>query len=141
MGDRTPRAAILGLSLAIGAVVGCGGKEQPVVFSVSGTVTYHDGSPVEASQMELKLIPSPELREAKDLPMEFAARVNTREGTWAQVDGLPAGEYEVEVVRHGTEENPSGFEPLVYRGEKIRPAKVVVNPGKVAFEITIPKQR
>ena len=145
--QQATAAAIAALLVAVSAG-GCKRSAQAPMIAVSGKVTYEDGSLVPANQLELRFrTTQPELFQEKDYPATATARVDTRDGTfremttWQHGDGVIAGEYEVEVTRHGNEQDPGGFEAEMYRGDRVWPSKVTVAPDKTEFEIAIPKGR
>ena len=134
--------------MAAGTLCGCRKAEQPPTIPVSGKITYEDGSLVPANQIELRFLATqPDLYREKDYPTAATARVDTRDGTfkemttWQHGDGVIAGQYDVEVVRYGDEDNPGGFEANSYRGERVWPSKVTVAPDKTEFHITIPGEK
>ena len=136
-------AGIVAILVAL-AACGCKKVAEAPTIAVSGKVTYEDGSLVPANQIELRFLTQPELVQEKDYPTAATARVDTRDGTfremttWQHGDGVIAGQYDVEVIRYGDEDDPGGFEAKSYRGERVWPSKVTV-PDKTEFHITIPK--
>ena len=145
MGSQARTLAGLVAILVALAPCGCKRVAQAPTIPVSGKVTYEDGSLVPANQIELRFLTQPELAQEKDYPAAATARVDTRDGTfkemttWQHGDGVIAGQYAVEAIRYGDEENPGGYEARSYRGERVWPAKVTVAPDKTEFHITIPK--
>lgn len=136
-------------ALAAGAALfsGCGKPERLPTIPVSGKVTYEDGSLVPANGMELRLL-TPQKLIDEGYPVAATARIDTRDGkfteatTWEHGDGVMAGEHEVEVVRTGDEKDPGGIQAKAYRGDRVWPKKVSVDPDKPdshVIHITIPR--
>ncbi len=125
-------------------LAGCA-RDRPETIPVSGKVTYEDGSLVPANRMELRFLAQPEVVRAKDYPPAATARVDTRDGTfsemttWMHGDGVIPGEYEVEVVRYGSEEEPGGIKAVRYRGDRVWPNSVTVSAESNTFHVTIPR--
>ena len=97
----------LAMVLAI-VLCGCGGELK--TYSVRGTVTAHDGKPLEGVQLVWRCAD----------PLVSATAVtdasgNYRLGTLAAADGAPAGEYEIAITE------PQGDDPDAPPPNRIHP--------------------
>ena len=89
-------------------LVGCGGNLK--TYSVQGTVTAHDGAPLEGVQLVWR---------CADPPVSATAVTDAsghyRLGTLAVADGAPAGEYEIAITE------PQGDDPDAPLPQRIHP--------------------
>jgi len=133
-------AAALCLLLA----VGCSNNSDPFSYvKVHGTVTYEDGSKIQAPVIELNFIPQMEIVSNKVTPRVGTAMVDTNTGEFKNVtshkpnDGLVRGKYKVIVVGSDHAQLPTNIVPADYGDFNKTPLEF--DTDHLPFEIKVPK--
>ena len=99
-------AGILCGAMVVAASSGCGGSDDPFTYKkISGSVTYDDGSLIEAPQLSVKFNPiDPKVVDGNKYPKSGSANMDIATGKFDSVtshtfgDGLVPGKYTVTVV-------------------------------------------
>ncbi len=153
--DRSPsdwwinwRPSMLAM-LACIVVAGCGSGAPFELAQVEGTVTYEDGSLIQADQVLVKFLPQGIAIKGKDAPRAAETYAEVSDGsfkkltTWKYADGVMVGHHKVVVISmkvgsHGVGE-PTKAVPAIYNQVKSTPLDVDVTSGSNLFELKIKK--
>ncbi len=114
-------------------LAGCGGQENPFdTVPISGTVTYADGSPIDAAVVIVKLYPQDVTPVGEKFPREAETQL-APDGTFANIitagfgDRVIVGRHKVVVEAYNENSTP--------RPEAI--AAVYGNPQQTPLEVTV----
>ncbi len=124
-----------GCLAAVLAVAVCGCRSELRTYSVQGTVTAHDGTPLEGVQL---------VWQCADPPLSATAITDAsgryRLGTFGTGDGAPAGEYQIALSE------PQADDPDAAPPQRIDPRytnfdtsglRYTVEPGSNRFDIQL----
>lgn len=132
LGRRLTGLALAGLLLA--GVAGCGASNPFELISVTGKVTYEDGTPIAGDRIEVEFISQAAAIGNQHPPPGMAAVM--ADGTFEYVmtrneNGLVAGEHEVKVTAYDASDNPTEL--------TVVEARITVEPGGGPLEIKVKK--
>jgi hypothetical protein len=122
-------AALLAL-LGIAALGGCGSGDPFGYATVSGKVTYDDGSPIPAEMITLTFYPEADPLDAKTYPRSGKAYVEKQTGEFRSAttmkvgDGIVRGKHKVTVTGRGREPLPESVVPAEYANSSKTPLEV-----------------
>jgi hypothetical protein len=135
--------------LACIIVAGCGSGAPFELAQVDGTVTYEDGSLIQADQLLVKFFPQGIAIKGKDAPRAAETYAEVSDGsfrkltTWNYADGVMVGHHKVVVISmkvgsHGVGE-PTKAVAAIYNQIESTPLDVEVTSGSNHFDLKIKK--
>ncbi len=137
------------LVLAMGgmiAVAGCGGSDPFGYVQVSGKVTYEDGTPIPAPNIQVTFAPQSPAIDAKTHPPHGTAEIK-EDGTFDRVtsrkfgDGIVRGRHKVLVQALDAEDRLSDAVPPDYADPATTPLEVDTADAPFHLKIAKPKPR
>lgn len=126
------------------ALAGCGKSVPFDVAPVSGKVTYADGSPIQATQVRISLMPQdvPPSGKAYPAPAECVLEADgsfSELTTYQPGDGAIVGRHKVTVVALDEHESPLQAVPAKYRDPAKTPLEVKVETSGNDFQLQVEK--
>ena len=131
------------------SLTGCGSDAPFDIVSVSGKVTYQDGSLIQADRIVVTFVPQDVTGTGKDAPASASGDVNVADGTFSGLttqrhnDGAIVGKHKVLVQALKTGPagvgEPTAAVPARYAKVATTPLDVEVASGSRYFDLTIDK--
>ncbi len=148
MMNRLSRCSrILGLGISLSVAAGCGNKLPYDFVPVHGTVTYEDGSLIDAEVLMVAFEPTDFEREEGKVPPSGQTEADVGSGIFHSVssyrpnDGLAVGKHRVLVAAFSQAKNgrriPSPAVPKRYSRAETTPIEVEISESDQELEIKV----
>jgi len=140
-----PRCFFLASNVILVVFFGCGSGRPYDTVSVSGEISYEDGSRIPASQITLIFIPQVAPLDAKTHPRPAVAEVDVNDGTFSELttwefgDGAIPGKHKIQVHAYDELDEPSPSVPPVYGSPSTTPLEVEIRHKTTDLKLTIKK--
>lgn len=127
-------------------LTGCGSKEPFAYVPVSGTVTYEDGSLIQADSVEVTFYPQAPPKDPKTHPRPGVCIVNLTDGSFKDAtshkpgDGIVPGAQKVTVQTFDSTHTPTDVLPKEYTDPSTTPLTYDTTSNQPAV-IKVPKKK
>ncbi len=124
------------LLLALLCSTGCNDASPYPLVSISGQVTYDDGSPIPADSITVIFDPQVAPLDAQTHPKPATAEVNVADGTFDVVstfhygDGVIRGPHKIRVISYDAQQQVTDAVPAEYRSPETTPLKAEIDAGQ-----------